>query len=112
MRSLECVTQAGGGEWYLAPPSPSGDFFLTKETANVFVESCCAHGAHGNGPAFSPAASPAAHRRQQRASSAKRPAQLYFQKQEVLPPRSGSSVFPHSLISSPNAPPSIASATM
>jgi len=69
-----------------------------KGTLNVFVESCCAHEAHGNGPAFSPAASPAARRRGKRAIGAEGPAKRFFQEQEVLHTRSGFALFAHSLI--------------
>jgi hypothetical protein len=78
-------------------PVATRRFTHLKENPDVFVESCCVHGAHGNGPAFSPAARLAPHRREKRASGAERSAHL-FHEQEVRQSRSRIPVHPHSLI--------------
>jgi hypothetical protein len=78
-------------------PIATRRFTQLKENSNVFVESCCAHGAHGNGSAFSPAARLAPHRCEKRASGAERAAHL-FHEQEVRHSRSRIPVLPHSLI--------------
>jgi len=71
-------------------PRRHSAIFTQKECANVFVESCCAHGAHSIGSAFPPAASQAA--------SEKQPASYFFYEQEVRDPRSGLAVLPPALI--------------
>jgi hypothetical protein len=82
-----------------------------KEHSNVFVESCRAHGAHGNGSAFRTAACFAPHRREQSTSGAGRAAHI-SNEQEVRHSRSRIPVLPHSLIVNQQAPPSFAFATM
>ena len=83
----------------------------TKEHSNVFVESCRAHGAHGNGSAFRTAACFAPPRREQSTPGAERTAH-FFHEQEVRHSRSRIPVLPHPLIVNPQAPPSFAFATM
>ena len=83
-------------------PVATWRFTQLKEYSNVFVESCCAHGPHGNGCAFSPAARLAPHRREKRASGAERSAHL-FHEQEVRHSRSRIPVLPRSLIRQPSS---------
>ena len=78
-------------------PVATRRFPPAKGIFNVFVESCCVHGAHGNGPAFSPAEAPAGQSRELRATGEERPAQHFVQEQEVHHTRSGFAVLAHSL---------------
>jgi hypothetical protein len=78
----------------------SGDF-TNRNIENVFVESCRALGARGNGRSI-PAATPRSSRsRERRAHGEERPASNVFHEQEVRRPRSRFAVVPHSLISQP-----------
>ena len=79
-------------------PSPIRRFHQ-QECRNVFVESCRALGARGNGRSL-PAATPRSSRsRERRAHGEGRPASVVFHEQEVRRPRSGFAFVPHSLIS-------------
>jgi len=80
-------------------PRRHSAIFTHRNHSNVFVESCCAHGAHGNGPAFPSSAPGASRRREQRASEGR--SAHFSHEQEVLGPRPGSALLPNSLIRQP-----------
>ncbi len=78
-------------------PSPIGRFH--QGISNVFVESCRALGARGNGRSL-PTTTPRSSRsRERRAHGEERPPSVVFHEQEVRRLRSGLAVVPHSLIS-------------
>src|SRR5262249_51563260 len=74
----------------------SGDFI--REYRNVFVESCRALGALGNGRPLSPATPRGSRSRERRACGEAFRASLVVHEQEVRGPRSGIAVVPRSLI--------------
>lgn len=107
LHRMRDVLRRGG--WYRPTRRHSGDF-TNRNVENVFVESCRALGARGNGRSLPPATPRSSRSRERRAHGEERPASVVSHEQEVRRPRSGFAVVPHSLIRT--APPSFAYATM